>query len=189
MMGQYRHLLMCQPLDRRQCSDGASSTKSNMFYVYVYIDENDIPYYVGKGKGKRAYGRHAVEVPTEDRIHFLAKGLTEDAAFELERKSIREIGRKDRKEGPLLNKTDGGHGVTGHKHTEEQRKGCGNAWRGKTFAYKGKEVPLHVRTPTEGERTVSPKGTEQEQRQTTSEDDLQELRIYCRPRKLRKRSR
>lgn len=25
------------------------------FYAYVYRDENDVPIYVGKGRGKRAY--------------------------------------------------------------------------------------------------------------------------------------
>ena len=61
----------------------------------------------------RVHSKHDVEIPTDDRIEFLAKGLTEDAAFDLERKTILEIGRKDKGTGPLLNRTSGGQGTSG----------------------------------------------------------------------------
>jgi hypothetical protein len=93
------------------------------FYCYIYIDPtNRLPFYVGKGKDKRAYVHLKGNVVN---LHFnnkIKKLLRDDLnpiihiintrdeveAFELEMLLIADIGRLDLGLGPLLNLTDGG---------------------------------------------------------------------------------
>lgn len=90
----------------------------NKFYVYVHRRASDnLPFYVGKGKDKRAWNFHArskfwnntkakhgviVEIVFED--------LSEEEAFQCEKDTILEF----RYFGyPLVNLTDGGEGASG----------------------------------------------------------------------------
>lgn len=74
-------------------------------YVYAYYDEQGQPYYIGKGKGNRAYSNdHKVKLPTKDKIKFLKKNLTDEQACDLETQLIEKYGRKDIGTGILENK-------------------------------------------------------------------------------------
>ena len=105
---------------------------SDIFYTYAYLRKSDrTPYYVGKGKGKRAYDRqgHRVKVPDDkDRIIFLKQNLTEEEAFNHEKYMIAVLGRKDLGTGILRNMSDGGEGPSNpspesrRKNSERNRK-------------------------------------------------------------------
>ena len=79
------------------------------YYTYAYFDENNIPYYIGKGKGKRAWDKnHSVLMPPNERIVILKNNLTEEDAFKHEIYLIEILGRKSQGTGILENMTKGG---------------------------------------------------------------------------------
>lgn len=81
----------------------------NEFYVYAYLRKDGSPYYIGKGKGKRAWGKdHAVALPTDERIHLIETDLSEKDSLQLERDLIQLYGRKHLNTGILRNITEGG---------------------------------------------------------------------------------
>ena len=63
----------------------------NEYYVYLYLREDGTPYYVGKGRGRRAFknsGRRLTKPSDETRIIFHSENLTEHDAFALEKELI-----------------------------------------------------------------------------------------------------
>jgi len=129
------------------------------YYVYCYLTENRTPYYVGMGRGNRAY-RHCnsydAPVPERDLIIILEDGLTQVSAWLREEIFIAIWGRKC--DGGILdNKARGGAGWGGGSPaTPERKRKISKANRGRKLtpehkrklsdAKKGKrQKPEHIK--------------------------------------------
>lgn len=97
-------------------------------YVYYYIRSKNsnngkigTPYYIGKGVRRRAWSKlHNVSVPSNENIIIIADNLTHEQAIAIEILHIKFWGRIDIKNGILRNRTSGGEGTSGFKHTPEE---------------------------------------------------------------------
>lgn len=85
-----------------------------MFYIYAYLRQDNTPYYIGKGTGRRAWHNHnncnARPPKDKSRIIIMEDNLTEVGALALERFYIRWYGKQCDGTGILKNKSDGGEG-------------------------------------------------------------------------------
>lgn len=121
-----------------------------MLEYYVYVILNPIkpgdfnydkyhfdyePFYIGKGKGKRKtntlsekrnmFKKSIIEKIKNNGLKpiriVLENNLSEEIAFETEKKLIKLIGRRDLGYGPLTNFTNGGEGTSGIIQSEETK--------------------------------------------------------------------
>jgi hypothetical protein len=126
------------------------------FYVYAFLNEAGDPYYIGKGSGNRLYQRinRKYAKPPEDtsKIVVLKSGMTEEKAFELEKKLISRYGRRGIDDNGILeNRSPGGAGISGYKWTQEQResrRGANNPMYGR----RGEKSTFWGRTHTKETR-------------------------------------
>lgn len=135
------------------------------FYVYAYIRSKDsstakagTPYYIGKGKGNRAYCKqHSVTVPrNKQMIVILESNLTNVGACALERRLIRWFGRKDLGTGILYNRTDGGDGGSGTKVSESTKLKMSLSRKGKSFnCLRTDEHKLKISLANKGRKQTS----------------------------------
>lgn len=93
------------------------------FYVYAFLRSVDsivapkfTPYYIGKGKGNRAFSRRRViaRPRNEEYIVFIQENLTEAEAYRLEEYCVSLYGRINNGTGILRNLINGGQGGFEH---------------------------------------------------------------------------
>lgn len=162
----------------------SSNNPPKGFYVYAYVrtasstnGKIGTPYYIGKGKGHRAFFRSKREAtkPLKDlsNVIILESNLTEIGALALERRIIRWWGRQDLGTGILHNRTDGGDGIsnpsketrekigranTGRKWTEKQRQMLSEMRKGKKKPNQSKRM-LGKNNPMFGKKREKTKGS------------------------------
>lgn len=156
------------------------------FYTYLWLRENGIPYYIGKGYGQRAFTSkyHNVHRPTDiSRIVVLSRN-SEHEAFATEKELIRNWGRLDNGTGCLRNLTDGGEGTVGalrseqwiaklvarqngKRFSEQRRKNISRACMGRESPRKG--ITLSLETRQKLSQALRGKPLSDSQRQRISE--------------------
>lgn len=117
-----------------------SGVAERQFYTYLHCKPNGDPFYVGKGHGDRcrSFGPHEGRNSHHQRTVtkygqqnigiFVFDCDSEQQAIEDEIKWIRQL----REQGfELTNKTDGGQGVCGLRHSEETKKRLSEMNKGK----------------------------------------------------------
>lgn len=90
------------------------------YYVYQYLTEDGIPYYIGKGKNNRINVQHRnTLLPPKERRIKIKENLTNDDAKKIEIELIQKYGRK--MDGGILDniKINQWACYSGWKHSEE----------------------------------------------------------------------
>jgi hypothetical protein len=111
------------------------------FVVYAFCREDSTFYYIGKGRPQRPYEsrKEGIKPPKDrSRILILHENLTEELAFQYEKKLIQFYGRMDLGEGLLRNMTNGGEGVAGWIPGEDWRLKKSESMRGENNPFYGK---------------------------------------------------
>lgn len=112
----------------------------SLFYVYQYLDESGLPYYIGKGCGRRMHVDHKrVQLPPKERRSIVQAGLSNEDAKKLEKKLISKYGRKI--DGGLLDniKLNQWACYTGWSHSEQTKNKISAGNKGKKRTEKQKE--------------------------------------------------
>ena len=119
------------------------------FYVYQYLTEAGLPYYIGKGSGRRIHRQHTkTELPPVERRIIIKDGLTNDEAKKLEGELITKYGRK--LDGGILDniKINQWACYTGWTHSEETKRKISEGNKGKV---RSEEHKANYRKPKTAE--------------------------------------
>jgi len=104
-----------------------------IFYVYQYINEKGIPFYIGKGSKNRINESHKpwIDIPAPEYRKIIKDGLTEKEAFDLEFSLIQYYGRKN--DGGILENKKLSRWVSqaGWTHSDETKKRISRSNTGK----------------------------------------------------------
>lgn len=103
------------------------------FYVYQYLTEDGIPFYIGKGSKNRINESHLpwLEIPSIEYRKIIKNNLTEQEAFDLEIELIKKYGRKI--DGGILENKKISRWVAqaGWNHSEESKQKISKSNSGK----------------------------------------------------------
>ena len=123
-----------------------------MFYTYAHFRPDNLVFYIGKGRGRRAWSEknrnphwhHVTAKHGEHKVEVLAQWPTEQEAFDHEKFLIwcfRDMGYS------MANIADGGEGSSGYKHRDEtiqkmqeNRIGEKNQFFGRTHSEQTKKI-------------------------------------------------
>lgn len=125
-----------------------------IFYVYQYITENGLPYYIGKGKENRISEPHHRDIVVPDvkyRI-YVQTYMADREALALENQLIRHYGRKI--DGGILEniKINQWAGSSGWKHREETKQKISNSLKGRVFSEETKAKYKKPKTAAHAEK-------------------------------------
>jgi hypothetical protein len=91
-----------------------------IYYTYKWLREDGTPYYIGKGKGRRAWTIHkrknVSHYPPEGRVEIIMDSISEEEALTHEVWLIALYGRKS-EGGLLINSSAGGQGPSNARWT------------------------------------------------------------------------
>ena len=164
---------------------------SNSFYVYLLLDprRDYLPFYVGKGKGNRAhhhlrYESHAKinrfkkavidkikEANRDVKIKIWKDGLSEEEAFNLEKDLIQRFGRRDLGTGILTNLSDGGHGNSGRRFSEEHKRKLSEKATGRNHSDASKSKMSQYRKGRKASEDAKRKMSEAQKGKRTGSDN------------------
>lgn len=103
--------------------------KNLRFYIYIHYTKDNIPFYVGKGQKVRCLDSKNrsnwwYSIVEKYGYYVVIKeiNLNEEECFEREVFWINYYGRKDLKQGTLVNLTNGGEGVSGRIYSKEEKE-------------------------------------------------------------------
>ncbi|MEJ5079775.1 NUMOD3 domain-containing DNA-binding protein [Ochrobactrum sp. MYb379] len=109
------------------------------YYTYLWRDAGGVPFYVGKGKGKRAWHTYKRSVAFKEvyarggcAVEIVDWFIHEAEAHAYEMVLIERYGRRDIGSGTLVNLTDGGDGSSGLSKVVRAKIGAAN--RGNKYA-------------------------------------------------------
>lgn len=128
------------------------------FYVYVWRDSAGIPFYVGKGKGRRAYDTYSRSVDFKEiyesggcAVEIIDWFIHESQAHAFEVELVTKYGRRDLG-GTLVNKTNGGEGISGLVRSAETRAKISVAKKGIKKSPLSEECKAKIRASTTGKK-------------------------------------
>ena len=180
-----------------------SINENREFYVYEHIRlDNNTCFYVGKGKGNRAY-----ELDRNDfhdnisnsyghAVVIVKDNLTEEEAFELERDTIEDYvftlgygidieGYKNRENDEFLtNLTFGGEGSSGFKHSEETKRKISESHKGIKYSEEVKRKMSEAKKGIKYSEEAKRKMSEAKKGIQLSEEHKKKISESCKGRQL-----